>query len=147
MPQLDLQFFPSQFFWIVACFALFYACVHFLIVPRLRSIIETRSHTNEANATKAHMLSLQIAELKSAAHSKTLEMNKLIEELKSESNHKFQEYSKDIVNEFNEKIKSAHDMTLKEIDKQRKVLTEKATDEFVSNVSDKIIARLTGSKI
>ena len=147
MPQLDPQFFLSQFFWIVICFALFYACVHHFIVPRLRSIIETRSHTNEGNATKAHMLSLQIAELKSEAHAKTLEMNRLIDDLKHESNNKFQEYSKNVLDKFNAKIKEAHEAAMKDIEKQRKLLTENTTDKFVSDLASKVIVRLTGSKI
>ena len=144
MPQLDPRFFLSQFFWIIICFVLFYACVHFFIVPRLRSIVETRKHVNEKNKTTAHMLSLQIAELKSAAHTKTVEMQNQIDEMKSKYEHKFQEYSKDALSAFNDKIRQSYDATMLEVEKHKKVLSEKATSQYVEDLASKVVMKLTG---
>lgn len=146
MPQLDSRYFSSQFFWIIVCFALFYTCVHFFIVPRLKSILERRAYLNEKNKTTAHMMSLQSAELKSVAHTKTLEMQNNIDEMKAKFEHKFQEYSTQTLAEFNDKIKSSYDNTMLEIEKQKKILSEKVTNEYVASLADKVVMKLTGAK-
>ena len=146
MPQLDPRYFSSQFFWIIVCFALFYACVHFLIVPRLKSILESRAYLNTKNKTTAHMIILQSAELKSISHTKTLEMQQNIDEMKAKFERKFHEYSKGILSEFNDKIKSSYDSVQLEIEKQKKTLNEKTTNEYVLSVADKVVTKLTGVK-
>ena len=144
MPQLDPRFFASQIFWIIICFALFYICVHFFIVPRLRSIIDIRGHVNEKNKTTAHMLSLQAAELRSAAHVKTVQMQHHIDAMKDKSEHKFQEYAHQSLDEFNAKIKVSYDATMLEIEKHKKMLSEKATGQYVSDLAGKVMMKLTG---
>ena len=144
MPQLDPRFFLSQFFWIIVCFTIFYLCVHFLIVPRLRSIIDRRGHVNEKNKTTAHMLSLQSAELKSETHRKTIEMQHHIDEMKTKYEYKFQEYTKNALKEFNDNIKLSYDAAKLEVENHKKILTEKATSQYVSDLASKVIITLTG---
>ena len=146
MPQLDPKFFASQFFWIIICFALFYACVHFLIVPRLRNILKTRAHVNESNKTTAHMLALQSAELKTIAHTKTVEMQRNLDEMKAKSEQKFQEYAKKVLDEFSAKTKSSYESAMLEVEKQKNVLSEKSTNEYVEALAGKVIAKLIGAK-
>lgn len=144
MPQLDPRFFLSQFFWVIVCFALFYGCMHFLIVPRLRFIINARNHVNEKNKTTTHMLSLRLAEIRSEAHIKTIQMHNQIDELKAKYENKFEEYSKNALDRFNDKIKQSYDATILEIEKHKKVLNEKATEKYVSDLANKVVMKLTG---
>jgi F0F1-type ATP synthase membrane subunit b/b' len=144
MPQLDPRFFASQFFWVIVCFVIFYACAHFLIVPRLRSILDTRLHVNEKNKTTAHMLSLQSAELKSESHIKTVQMQNYIDEIKTKYENKFQEYNKHAMDEFNDKIKLSYEATKLEVENHKKVLSEKATTQYVSDLAAKVVMKLTG---
>jgi F0F1-type ATP synthase membrane subunit b/b' len=144
MPQLDSTFFTSQFFWVIVCFACFYTCVHFFIVPRLRSITETRMHINEQNNTTAHMIALQVAELKSTSHAQTVQMQSYIEELKAQYDNEFQKHSKDILDAFNKKTKQSYDAAILEIEKYNKVLSEKATENYVQELAAKVVMKLTG---
>jgi len=147
MPQLDPRFFVSQFFWMVVCFAIFYVCVHFIIVPRLRSIFSTRDHVNEKNSTTAHMLSLRAAELRSDIHNKTVHMQRHIDEMKSKYDNKFQEYSQNLLTDFNEKVKKSHEEVMMEIEQHKKVLLEKSTSKYVEDLANKVISKLTGVKV
>lgn len=147
MPQLDPRYFTSQFFWIIVCFGLFYICMHFIIVPRLRSILTTRHQVNERNTTKARMLMQEIEELKIESHAKIVALHKKINEMQESSERKFQEYTKNTLDEFNKKIKSSYDETMLEIEKQKNILDEKATNAFVASLADKVIGKLTGDKL
>lgn len=147
MPQLDSTYFPSQFFWIIILFAIFYACVHFLIVPSLRSIFRSRSYINEKNKTTAHMLSLQTSELKLISHSKNLAMQKRIDEMKIKFDAKFKEYSKEVLDKFSHDMKLSYDNLKLEIEKQNQLLSEKSTNEYVLSLADKVVSKLTGAKL
>jgi len=147
MPQLDSTYFSSQFFWIIVLFAIFYASVHFLIVPTLRAIFHSRNYINEKNKTTAHMLSLESAELKSIAHSKTLEIQKQIDDMKIKFEIKFKEYSEKTLSQFSNDMKLSYDNVKLEIEKQNKLLSEKSTDEYVLSLADKVVSKLTGAKL
>ncbi|PPE03356.1 hypothetical protein [Holospora curviuscula] len=43
MPQFDSHFFPSQIFWVCACFGVLWVAMHWWIIPRVRSIQAVRS--------------------------------------------------------------------------------------------------------
>ncbi len=51
MPQLDFIHYPSQIFWFGLCFIALYLSTHFIILPRVRSIISRRHDiiTNDKN--------------------------------------------------------------------------------------------------
>jgi len=146
MPQLDSTYFASQFFWIIVCFALFYTCVHFLIVPRIKSILQKRAHENEKNKTTAHIMLLESAELRSVSHTKIVEMQNNIDEMKAKSERKFQEYSSQALRELNDKIKSSYDSAKLEIEIQKQTLSKKSTSEYVSSLVDIVVTKLTGVK-
>ena len=42
MPQFDLTRFPTQIFWLVVCFAVLYALMANLVLPRIGKTIESR---------------------------------------------------------------------------------------------------------
>jgi len=42
MPQFDFTTYSSQIFWFALCFIALYLSAHFLILPRIRSIISKR---------------------------------------------------------------------------------------------------------
>jgi F-type H+-transporting ATPase subunit b len=44
MPQFDFTTYLSQLFWFSICFAVLYFFVNFIILPRIKSIIDTRNN-------------------------------------------------------------------------------------------------------
>ena len=91
-------------------------------------------------------MSLQSAELRSVAHTKILEMQSNIDEIKAKSEHKFQEYASQALGEFNDRIKSSYDSAKLEIEKQKKILSEKTTNDYVLSLAGKVVTKLTGVK-
>lgn len=146
MPQLDSSFFASQFFWIVTCFSIFYAFMHFLVVPRISSIINHRNNINEKNTTTANMLSLQIAELKADAHLRSLKMQDEVNKLKSKFDKEFQEYTKTALEKFNDELKNAHIATMKELEDHKKIIKSEEIEKYVEDLAGKVIVKLTGMK-
>lgn len=44
MPQFDFTTYLSQLFWFAICFAILYSFVSYVILPRIKSILNTRSN-------------------------------------------------------------------------------------------------------
>jgi F-type H+-transporting ATPase subunit b len=55
-PPLDSKTFPSQIFWLVIFFALLYALMSKLVLPRIAAILETRKQRIEGDLARASAL-------------------------------------------------------------------------------------------
>lgn len=55
-PPLDTKTFPSQIFWLVIFFALLYALMSKVVLPRIASILETRRNRIEGDLARAAAL-------------------------------------------------------------------------------------------
>ena len=55
-PPLDSKTFPSQIFWLVIFFALLYALMSKLVLPRIAAILETRKNRIEGDLARASAL-------------------------------------------------------------------------------------------
>lgn len=55
MPQLDPSSFLSQLFWLVISFTLLYVVLTFVLLPRIRSILENRQFTIDKGLTEARL--------------------------------------------------------------------------------------------
>jgi F-type H+-transporting ATPase subunit b len=53
MPQFDLTTYSSQIFWFILCFAMLYAAMHFIILPRIQKIIAERRNLIDTDAALA----------------------------------------------------------------------------------------------
>ena len=51
---------------------------------------------------------------------------------------------KDALSAFNDKIKQSYDATMLEVEKHKKVLSEKATGQYVEDLASKVVMKLTG---
>jgi len=60
MPQLDFIHYPSQILWFGLCFIVLYLSAHFVILPRIHSIISKRNKIIENDKSLADEINLQI---------------------------------------------------------------------------------------
>lgn len=146
MPQLDPNHFPSQLFWIIISFALFYLIMHFIIVPRISKIIHHRKHLTEMNETEAHILKLEIAELKAVAHKRLDEVNQEVQNMQAEAAKEFAEYSAKALADFNSKMSKKYSKIQQDILSQKSSLEDSSSQDLVNKLAYQIIAKITGEK-
>jgi len=53
MPQFDISWFPSQIFWLVVTFAIFYFVLSNFVLPQLGAAIEGRASKIEGDLARA----------------------------------------------------------------------------------------------
>jgi len=63
MPQFDFTTYSSQIFWFCICFATLYLTMHFVVLPRITSIINARKKLVDADTLAANELDHKITEL------------------------------------------------------------------------------------
>lgn len=60
MPQFNADTFPSQLFWLIVTFLVLYACMNFLVLPRIRDNIRLRKNKISNDIERAELLKEQI---------------------------------------------------------------------------------------
>lgn len=71
LPQLDLQTYPSQIFWLIISFLVLYFLVSKVAVPRISDVLEERQERIEDDLDKAEILKKE-ADLVRAEYEKAL---------------------------------------------------------------------------
>lgn len=71
MPQFDITTFPSQIFWLVVSFAVLYAIMATLVLPRIGSTVEARERKIQADLDAAQQAN-DAARTTAAAQDKAL---------------------------------------------------------------------------
>jgi len=71
MPQFDLSTAPSQIFWLVVIFVLFYLVLWRVVLPRMNQVMETRQRKIDDDLARAERLRNEAAALM-ADYEKTL---------------------------------------------------------------------------
>lgn len=71
MPQLDVTTFPSQIFWLIVTFAVLYALMAKVALPKIQNVVEERHRRVEADLEKAAQMKAE-AEAVIAAYEKAL---------------------------------------------------------------------------
>ncbi len=64
MPQFDFTTYSSQIFWFILCFAALYCAMHFVVLPRIRTILSARKNVIDADLSTAEMLDKKINKLR-----------------------------------------------------------------------------------
>jgi F-type H+-transporting ATPase subunit b len=71
MPQLDVETFPSQLFWLAVTFVVLYVLMSWIGLPRLTAAIEARRQRREEDLARAAQLKSE-AEAANAAFQRTM---------------------------------------------------------------------------
>ena len=145
MPQLDPTYLISQLFWLSLCFGLFYFVIRSFIVPTLQQILEGRDHVKNDNMTRAHMIDLELRELKANSHKKSIEMSTMIDELKKESDEKFKRYKEKKLKEFKTTISEKIQDTEKKIaDLKSEFVKGDLYKTKIASLSQTLIFKMSG---
>ncbi len=126
MPQLDFSMYTSQLFWLFISFGLMLLCMRFLILPRIKNILEQRSQYIEKYIKKAE-------KIQENADETIGKYNSIIEQASLKSQEKIleeenllakfiQEKSAEITNSLDKKIRENQSM----LENQRKIATNEA---------------------
>ncbi len=78
MPQLKLETFVTQYFWLIVILLGFYYVLVTIIIPRISEVIKTRK--------KLETVSLKTSEIDTLSYNKSLVIQSLITSPKAESN-------------------------------------------------------------
>lgn len=148
MPQLDFTYLFSQIFWLSFSFGLFFFCVKCFIVPKLESIVLARTSIKQDSAGAVKDLELEIASMKASSKAKSDEMNAFIKRLKSESESKFDEYSKKLLSEMQNKTDEELSAASKEIEAFKvQFSSSEEIKTIVSSCAQKIIHKIAAVNV
>jgi len=123
MPQLDFIHYPSQIFWFVLCFTALYLSAHFVILPRIRSIISRRHDLIENDKSLAEEIEKQIELINNEAQENLQKANreylKKIEEITKESHQKRDKSMAELKNKIELKVKESRSEIKKFVDNSK----------------------------
>jgi F-type H+-transporting ATPase subunit b len=145
-PPLDSKTFPSQIFWLVIFFALLYALMSKLVLPRLASILETRRNRIEGDIARASALK---DETEAALNS----YNKALADARGNASD-IAKTTRDTVNAdiADKQHKLDAELSAKAVAAEAKIAKSKAkametVSDIASDAASEIVAALTGGKV
>lgn len=142
MPQLDFSTYSSQIFWFLICFAILYYFAHFIILPRIKEIIENRDNTIQKDENLAKELDSEISNLNKksenlkseAGQNYKLQIEKVVKNAKENKENSLQEL-KDKIEEMTQNSRKE----IKEFVEKSKLNSEKAAKELQEIIKNKIV--------
>lgn len=144
-PPFDPSTFPSQLFWLVIFFGLFYVLLTKLVLPRLAAILGARKATIDGDLSRAQAL-------KDETEAAIKNYEKALADARANANAIAQETRAKVTGEIDAE-QASHDATLgKKIkDAETKIAKLKATalasvEEIAGDSAADIVASLTGTK-
>lgn len=146
LPQLAVDTFPSQVFWLCLTFALLYLGVSFLFVPRIEGTLKKREDKIEQDFARARVLAEEAEafqtkrdETQKIAHQKALT---ILQHAQKEAADLLMDQSQELQSTFNEKI--AH---LDEAMTVVRATYMKEIEVVASDICEKIVAKLCGDLV
>ena len=123
MPQLDFIHYPSQIFWFVICFIILYLSSHFIILPRVRSIISRRHDLIENDKNLAEEINKQIDLINNEGQENLQKANneylKKIEEITKKSHHERDKSMMELKHQIELKVKESRGEIKKFVDNSK----------------------------
>ncbi len=145
-PPLDAKTFPSQIFWLVIFFAILYALMSKLVLPRIASILETRRNRIEGDIARASALK---DETEAALNS----YQKALADARGNASD-IAKTTRDNVNAdvASKQHKLDAELAAKAVDADAKIAKSKAkamdsVSDIASETASEIVAALTGGKV
>jgi F0F1-type ATP synthase membrane subunit b/b' len=141
MPQLDFIHYPAQIFWFGLCFIALYLSAHFVILPRIRSIISRRNDLIENDKSLAEELEKQIELINNQAQENLQKANReysqKIEEITKESHLQRDKSMVELKNKIEVKVKETRGQIKKFID-DSKASNSKVIQDLTQIIKNKI---------
>jgi F-type H+-transporting ATPase subunit b len=145
-PPLDSKTFPSQIFWLVIFFALLYALMSKLVLPKLSKILEARASRIESDLAQAQ-------KLKDETETAVKSYEKALSDARSKAAAIAQD-NRDALGKEVEAERTALEATLSDKLQKAEAKIAASRNKAMANVSDvaaeaaaEIVAQLTGTKV
>ena len=141
MPQLDFIHYPAQIFWFGLCFIVLYLSAHFVILPRIRSIVSRRNDLIQNDKSLAEELEKQIDFINNQAQENLQKANReysqKIEEITKESHQQRDKSMVELKNKIEVKVKETRGQIKKFID-DSKASNSKVIKDLTQIIKNKI---------
>ena len=144
MPQLDVETFPSQLFWLAVTFIVLYILMSWIGLPRLSAAIEARRQRREADLARA-------AQLKSEAEAANAAFQRSMAEARAQAQAVLKETSDRLAAEAAERQRALAAALAEQVDEaERRIAATKqqALAEvrgIAVDVGRSVVEKLTGS--
>lgn len=141
MPQFDLSHFSSQIFWFSLCFATLYYFVSKMLLPRIKSIIDSRKLVIDEDLSSAASLEKKIYNLQIKSKNLRRDASQNYQ-LKLEESSKYTSKEKEkAIAELKEKIEDMTKKSHKELKiffEQSKARSSQAVEEITKSIKKKL---------
>ena len=141
MPQLDFTTYSSQIFWFILCFSILYLSTHFIILPRIRSILSKRHDLIENDKNLADEINQQIDLINNEGQENlqkaNLEYLQKIEEITKKSHQERDKSMAELKHKIELKVKESRDEIKKFVD-DSKASNTKIIQDLVQIIKNKI---------
>ncbi len=141
MPQLDFTTYSSQIFWFILCFSILYLSTHFIILPRIRSILSKRHDLIENDKNLADEINQQIDLINNEGQENlqkaNLEYLQKIEEITKKSHQERDKSMTELKHKIELKVKESRDEIKKFVDAS-KASNTKIIQDLVQIIKNKI---------
>ena len=141
MPQLDFTTYSSQIFWFILCFSILYLSTHFIILPRIRSILSKRHDLIENDKNLADEINQQIDLINNEGQENlqkaNLEYLQKIEEITKKSHQERDKSMVELKHKIDLKVKESRDEIKKFVD-DSKASNTKIIQDLVQIIKNKI---------
>ena len=143
MPQLDVETFPSQLFWLAVTFIVLYILMSWIGLPRLTAAIEARRQRREEDLARA-------AQLKSEAEAANVAFQRTMAEARAQAQAVLKETSDRLATEAAERQRALAAALAQQVDEaERRIIATKqqALAEvrgIAADVGRSVVEKLTG---
>ncbi len=141
MPQLDFTTYSSQIFWFILCFSILYLSTHFIILPRVRSILSKRHDLIENDKNLAEEINQQIDLINNEGQENLQKANQeylqKIEEITKKSHQERDKSMAELKHKIELKVKESRDEIKKFVD-DSKASNTKIIQDLVQIIKNKI---------
>lgn len=143
LPQLDIATYPSQVFWLVASFFLFYILCAGVIVPQLRKLVQTRrshltSMMEEANEIAMQAEKYQNRAIETLKKSKT-DTHQMLMKKKTKLSNDLQTQTSELTTTAQQKIFAQIDTIKKNV----RVVAPEMIEKISADLTSEIIIKLS----
>ncbi len=138
LPQLNAAYYPSQIFWLVVSFFLFYLFCVLFIVPRIRSIVQNRRDHITFTMEEANGIALQ-------AEKYTIRAEETLKRAKDDAHKELSTKKHALTSNFEKSAKEMTDTAYKKISTQIENLKKSARDaapEMIEKISSEITSEI-----
>lgn len=128
MPQLEVETYVGQLFWLVVTFAVLYVVIVTLALPRIRSILENRQSRRDQDLQRAASLKDEAAAVKDAYEAEI-----------SQAHTKAHEEMRSVTQEISNAATARHDTLSESIAKDLAAAEQRiaqARDDALANIED-----------